>query len=40
MQIQDILERLCLLAGLGTPQNPPGRAGGGGGGEGHLSSPA
>ncbi|KAI3375400.1 hypothetical protein L3Q82_021886, partial [Scortum barcoo] len=25
---QDTLERLCLSAGLGTPQGPPGRAGG------------
>ena len=27
---QDMLERLCLLAGLGTPRGPPGRAGGSG----------
>ncbi|KAI3365602.1 hypothetical protein L3Q82_010686 [Scortum barcoo] len=33
---QDTLERLCLSAGLGTPQNPPGRAGGSIWGEGRL----
>ncbi|KAK3563415.1 hypothetical protein QTP86_027788, partial [Hemibagrus guttatus] len=31
---QDTLERLCLSAGLGTPQGPPGRAGGSVWGEG------
>ena len=30
------LERLCLLAGLGTPLGPPGRAGGSGRGQGRL----
>ncbi|KAI3354196.1 hypothetical protein L3Q82_018734 [Scortum barcoo] len=33
---QDTLERLCLSAGLGTPQGPPGRAGGSVWGEGSL----
>ncbi|KAI3368497.1 hypothetical protein L3Q82_025510 [Scortum barcoo] len=33
---QDTLERLCLSAGLGTPRDPPGRAGGSVWGEGSL----
>ncbi|KAI3373799.1 hypothetical protein L3Q82_022385 [Scortum barcoo] len=33
---QDTLERLCLSAGLGTPRNPPRRAGGSVWGEGSL----
>ncbi|KAK3515298.1 hypothetical protein QTP70_013474 [Hemibagrus guttatus] len=33
---QDTLERLCLSAGLGTPQGPSGRAGGSVWGEGVL----
>ena len=37
---QDTLERLCLSAGLGTPQGPSGRAGGSGRGQGRLGSSA
>ena len=37
---QDTLERLCLSAGLGTPRDPPGRAGRSGWGEGSLDFPA
>ncbi|KAI3377251.1 hypothetical protein L3Q82_009155 [Scortum barcoo] len=37
---QDTLERLCLSAGLGKPQNPPGRAGGSVRGEGSLGNSA
>ncbi|KAI3368473.1 hypothetical protein L3Q82_025489 [Scortum barcoo] len=33
---QDTLEKLCLSAGLGTPRDPPGRAGGSVWGEGSL----
>ena len=33
---QDTLEGLYLLAGLGTPRDSPGRAGGSGWGEGRL----
>ncbi|KAI3351626.1 hypothetical protein L3Q82_020238 [Scortum barcoo] len=33
---QDTLEKLCLSAGLGTPQSPPGKAGGSVSGEGSL----
>ncbi|KAI3369611.1 hypothetical protein L3Q82_025321 [Scortum barcoo] len=33
---QDTLERLCLSAGLGTPRDPPGRAGGSVWGKGGL----
>lgn len=38
-QTQDTLERLCLLAGLGTPSDAPGRLGGSGWGEGSLGFP-
>ena len=37
---QDTLERLCRPAGLGTPWDPPGRAGGSVRGEGSLGVPA
>ena len=37
---QDTLERLCLSAGLGTPRDPPGRAGRSSWGEGSLGFPA
>ena len=37
---QDMLERLCRSAGLGTPWDPPGRAGGSVRGEGGLGVPA
>ena len=36
-QTQDTLERLCLSAGLGTPQYSPGGGRGGGWGERGLS---
>ena len=37
---QDTLERLSLSAGLGTPRDPPGGAGGNSQGEGCLGFPA